>query len=202
MNSQESTSPSTSVSTLSVPAEERIRFTWTYVKRKNENHSESETKRKINGNILEIYVNTDQSWKKQFELTFEVNPRLTIRGLKRLIQEKTGILEQKQSLTFNGQLLLDGSSIYGSCILNESILTLTELKETYKIIVWHQSGQFPFNVNSVVTIKKIKLALCKLIGGVDYISLNLYFAFTLLEDNKILEDYKIEAGDRLNLIIR
>ena len=121
----------------------------------------------------------------------------SIKYVKTQIQDKEGIPIEKQWLVFEGELLNDDSRVSEYSIRNESTLTLLSVPPSF-LHIHTIFGCTTISTYSCITVKDLKVMIQKR-QGIPHEEQRLTFGCLQLEDDKVLDDYKIKNGSNLYL---
>ena len=149
---------------------------------------------------LNILVKTD----KDQPVSLEVRSCDTVRDVKRMIQEKEGIHQGQQKLTFGGTLLEDDHTLSHYNITEQSTLQLELLDEVKRICVRYykpevyQWNEIALDTSGSDTIKDVKKKIAEK-EGIAVLKQRLYVEGKELEDYRVWSSYDIENGSTLRL---
>jgi len=150
---------------------------------------------------MKIFINIF----KEGTIILDVEPNDIIKYVKSLIEEKEKILINKQILIFHGQVLDDNCTLMDYNIHRESKLHLIIEKDdqsSYIMIYINLLGKKKISI--IVNINDKILDLKKEIENNEKIDIdeqNLFFCGALLEDEKLINDYKIENNDIIICVV-
>ena len=150
---------------------------------------------------MKIFINIF----KEGTIILDVEPNDIIKYVKSLIEEKEKILINKQILIFHGQVLDDNCTLADYNINSESKLHLIIEKDNqpYNIMIYiNLLGKKKLSI--LVNINDKILDLKKEIEKNEKIDIdeqNLFFCGALLEDEKLINDYKIEDNDIIICVV-
>ena len=153
---------------------------------------------------MQIFVRCAFSTLSDDDLVFrtaslEVNPiNDTIQEVKSKVKAKRGVLSDKHTLTFVGELLEDGKTLSNYNIPENSLLLCRGSQLTVRIPRYHKTIVLVVDAQDTVESVKRKIQDEE---GILPLNQQLVFRYDILENNRTVCDYGIKSESRLHLSI-
>ena len=148
------------------------------------------------GDSFEVYVRAPSGRSH----VFEVDPRETVDQLKTKLRDREGIPCDIQQFFYRDQLLGTDRSLMDSNIISGSTLRLSidQGRSTQIFISLQTRDTFSLWVSKSYTILRVKEMIAEKRGIASELQ-QLFFARTVLEDDRTLRDYTIETNHMLHV---
>lgn len=150
------------------------------------------------GDSFEVYVRAPSGRSH----VFEVNPGDSVDQLKTKLRDREGIPCDIQQFFHNGQVLDSNLSLLENNVISGSTLRLAidQGRNTQIFVSLETRDTFPLWVNGSYTVSRVKEMIAEK-KAIEPQLQQIYFARTLLDDERTLRDYTIETNHMLHVQI-
>ena len=148
------------------------------------------------GDSFEVYVRAPSGRSH----VFEVNPGDSVDQLKTKLRDREGIPCDIQQFFHNGQVLDSNRSLLENNVISGATLRLAidQGRNTQIFVSMETRETFPLWVNGSYTVSRVKEMIAEK-KAIEPRLQQIYFARTLLDDDRTLRDYTIETNHMLHV---